>query len=450
MEGFDMSEEGVRSAVVLGGGMAGLLAARVLADTHRRVVVVDRDVIGDSTTARKGVPQGRHVHGLLARGQQILEEHFPGFTEEAVAAGIPTADLGELRWFFNGRRLSPAPTGLTCVSATRPLLESRVRARVAALENVSFLEGHDIVGLTVGEDGHTVTGVRVHGAAGGERSVGAELVVDTTGRGSRTPAWLEEMGYQRPREERIGVDLTYTTRLFRLPDESVLRGDMSINPVSSPSHRRGAFLSRIEDGLIVVSLTGVLGESAPTELEGFLAWTRTLAVPDIHDVIKDAEPVCDGTTFRFPTSVRRRYDELTRFPKGLVVMGDAVCSFNPVYGQGMTVSALESLVLREHVAGGPVDPRAYFRDLTGVIEVPWQMSAGSDLGYPEVEGERTAEWERSGRYMADLHTAATVDGTLTATFMRVAGLVDPPTALMDPEVMRRVEEGVRRVGAAVA
>ncbi|NJP68215.1 FAD-dependent oxidoreductase [Streptomyces spiramenti] len=445
-----MSERDVETAVVLGGGMAGLLAARVLAETAREVVLVERDVVAGGTGPRKGVPQGQHVHGLLARGQQVLEELFPGFTKEAVEAGIPTADLGELRWFFNGRRLSPEATGLTCVSATRPLLESRVRARVAALDNVTFLEGHDIAGLTVDEDGGTVTGVRVHPAGGAERRLTADLVVDATGRGSRTPVWLEELGYGRPEEQRIGVDLTYTSRLFRLDDPSVLRGDMSINPVSSPSHRRGAFLSLIEDDRVIVSLTGVTGDSAPVELEAFLAWTGTLAVPDVREVVERAEPVCDGAVFRFPASVRRRYDALTRFPAGLVVLGDAACSFNPVYGQGMTVAALEALVLREHVARGPVDALAYFRDLAGVIEVPWQLSAGSDLGYPEVAGERTAEWERTGRFMADLHTAATVDGSLTAAFMRVAGLVDPPGALTTPEVAAKVAEGVRRAAPASA
>ncbi|MEU2282436.1 FAD-dependent oxidoreductase [Streptomyces sp. NPDC013178] len=433
-------------AVVLGGSMAGLLAARVLADTYGEVLVVERDDIGRTTTARKGVPQGRHVHGLLARGQQILDELFPGFTDDAVAAGVPTGDLGELRWFFNGRRLSPGTTGLVCVSATRPLLESRVRSRVARLANVTFLERHDIVGLVADEDGANVTGVRVQDRGEGtpQRTIAADLVVDATGRASRTPVWLEELGYERPEEERIRIDLSYTTRLFRLRDPSVLGGDLSINPVTSPSHRRGAFLSRIEDGLVVVSLTGVLGDSAPADLDGFLEWTRTLPVTDVHDVIHDAEPVGDGTVFRYPASVRRRFEKLSRFPGRYLVLGDAACSFNPVYGQGMTVSALEALVLRDHLARGAVDPLAFLRDIAQVIEVPWQFSAGADLGYPEVEGVRTAEWEQSGMYMAKLHAAAVVDGEVTATFMRVAGLVDSPAALMSPEMQERVEQGFLR------
>ncbi|MFI1718243.1 FAD-dependent oxidoreductase [Streptomyces litmocidini] len=439
-------------AVVLGASMAGLLAARVLADSYDEVLVVERDAIAGTTTARKGVGQGRHVHGLLARGQQILDELFPGFTREAVEAGIPTGDLGELRWFFNGRRLSPGTTGLICVSATRPVLESRVRDRVAALPGVTFLERHDIVGLVADEDRETVTGVRVQSQEQGseERTVDADLVVDATGRGSRTPVWLEEFGYERPDEERIRIDLSYTTRRFRLRDETVLNGDLSINPVSSPSHRRGAFLSRIEDGLVVVSLTGVLGDSAPADLEGFLEWTRTLPVSDIHDVIHDAEPVDDGAVFRYPASQRRRYERLSRFPGNFLVVGDAACSFNPVYGQGMTVSALEALVLREHLSRGAVDPKAFLADIAGTIELPWQLSASADLGYPEVEGERTPEWEAAGAYMAALHAAATVDGEVTATFMRVMGLVATPDALMSPDMLRRVEEGAQKAAAVLA
>jgi len=439
MEMTAMNSQVGSRAVVLGGSMAGLLAARVLADAFAEVVIVDRDKLADVTTARRGVPQGRHVHGLLARGQQILDELFPGFTTEAMAAGIPTGDLGELRWFFNGLRLRPASTGLVCVSADRPVLESHVRARVAALPNVRLAEECDIVGLRTEPGGRRVTGARIQRRAGsGEETLEADLVVDATGRGSRTPAWLAELGYARPAEERIKIDLTYTTRHYRLPDESILNGDLSINPVSTPSHQRGAFFSRVQNGRSILSLTGVLGDAAPTDPEGFLDWVRSLPVPDIYEVIKDAEPLDDAVSFHYPASVRRRYDQLQELPDRLLVLGDAACSFNPVYGQGMTVAAQEALVLSEHLRKGMPDPLVFGKDIAGVIEVPWQISAGGDLGFPEVAGPRPPEVQMMNAYLALLQSAATRDGMVTRTFMRVAGLVDPPTELMSPDMIYRV------------
>ncbi|UVS81498.1 NAD(P)/FAD-dependent oxidoreductase [Actinokineospora sp. UTMC 2448] len=428
-----------RRAIVLGGSMAGLLAARVLAESFAEVLVVDRDELTDVTTARRGVPQGRHVHGLLARGQQILEELFPSFTAGVMAAGVPTGDLGELRWFFNGLPLKPSTTGLVCLSATRPVLESHVRARVAALPNVTLVEKTDIVGLTTTTDNARVTGARVQPHDGGpEEVLEADLVVDATGRGSRTPAWLEELGYGRPDEDRVKVNICYTTRTYRLSDESVLRGDLSINPVASPATRRGGFFSRIEDGKCVLSLYGVLGDSAPTDNEGFVEFARSLPVPDIYDVIKDAEPLTDAVIHRYPASVRRRYERMTRFPDGMIVIGDAACSFNPVYGQGMTIAALEALTLRDHLRRGVPSAAGFHRDIAKVIDGAWDMSVSGDLGYPEVEGERTLKVRMGNAFMAKVQAAMTRDSAVTGAFMRVAGMVESPASLMRPGMLLRI------------
>ncbi|MBM7774543.1 2-polyprenyl-6-methoxyphenol hydroxylase-like FAD-dependent oxidoreductase [Actinokineospora baliensis] len=437
-------------AVVLGAGMAGLLAARVLAEVHAQVLIVDRDRLTGVGTARRGVPQGRHVHGLLARGQQILDELFPGFTEAMVADGVPTADLGELRWFFNGRKLEPGTTGLTAVAASRPTLERYVRTRVAALPQVRFVEETDIVGLVTTDDRTRVTGVRVQAKGGQPEVLDADLVVDTTGRGSRTPLWLAELGYERPDEERVKIDLTYTTRTYRLADPAPLRAVQSINPVSGPVTPRGAFLTIIENDLCALSLTGVLGDAAPTDPDGFLEFARSLPVPDVYDTVKDAEPLDDPVSHRYVASQRRRYERLDRFPDRLLVLGDAACSFNPVYGQGMTVAAQQALVLREHLAGGVVDPLAFLRDIAEVVEVPWGISAAGDLAFPEVEGPRPQEVLEMNAFMAKLQLAATVDGAVTRSFMRVAGLVDPVSELTSPEMVTRVLDGAGRVAAVPA
>ncbi|HEY3606527.1 MAG TPA: FAD-binding monooxygenase [Pseudonocardiaceae bacterium] len=446
-----MTQQVGRRAIVLGGSMAGLLAARVLAESFDEVLIVDRDELDGVTTARRGVPQGRHVHGLLARGQQILEELFPSFTSGAMAAGIPTGDLGELRWFFGGNRLLPATTGLICVSATRPVLEHHVRARVNALPNVTLVERTDIVGITTSRDAARVTGAQIHrhGAASPE-VLEADLVIDATGRASRTPVWLDELGYGRPEEVRVKINISYTTRTYRLADESILNGDLSINPVATPAAPRGAFFSRIEDGKCALSLTGVLGDSAPTDPAGFLEYTRSLPIPDVYDVVRDAEPLSDAVIFRYPASVRRRYERLSRFPKGFLVLGDAACSFNPAYGQGMTVAAIEALTLRDHLTRGVPEAAAFHRDIAKVIDGPWDMSVGGDLGYPEVEGPRPLMVKIVNAYMAKLQAAATRDPEVTRKFMRVAGMVDPPTAILRPGMMLRVLRNGKPVQPALA
>jgi 2-polyprenyl-6-methoxyphenol hydroxylase-like FAD-dependent oxidoreductase len=443
-----MSDQVGDRAVVLGGGIAGLLAARVLSESYRDVVVVDRDELTGVLGPRRGVPHGRHAHALLARGQQILAELFPGLDDELTAAGVPAGDVaGNLRWYFNGRRLRPGNSGLLSVSSTRPRLEAHVRARVFALPNVRVLDRRTIVGLRATADGGRVTGVRVLGVQPGskEEILEAGLVVDATGRGSRTPVWLEQLGYERPDEEKVRVDLAYTTRHFRLRRDPY-GTDLSINPVASPGNPRGAFFPKLEDGSSMLSLTGILGDHPPPDLDGYLAFARSLAAPEIYEAIHDAHPIDDPVTFRFPASVRRRYERLRRLPDGLLVVGDGVCSFNPVYGQGMTVAAIEAMILRDLLSqGAEPRPRRFFRAISSAVDVPWDISAGADLGFPGVEGNRTLKVRAGNAYMSRLHTAATQDAGITAAFFRVAGLVDPPGALMRPSLVLRVLRGAKRV-----
>ncbi len=434
-------------AVVLGGSMGGVLAARVLAEFYHEVLVVDRDKVLGVSSPRKGAPHTVHAHGLHARGHLIMEELFPNFTDELSAAGVPTGDLGEMRWYFDAKLLRPARTGLISITAPRPVLEHHVRSRVAHLPNVKFLEEHDILGLVGTPDRARIVGVRVQPRAphATEEVLDADLVVDATGRGSRTPAWLEEFGYQRPEEERIKIGLAYTTRHYRTRPEW-FDGVQSINPVASPENPRGAFFGQVGPDTCILSLTGILGDYPPTEPEAFLEFAKSLPVPDVYEAIQDGEALDDPVSFRFPASVRRRYERLTRLPERLLILGDAVCSFNPVYGQGMSVAAIESLTLRDHLRQGrPPQPQRFFKDIARVVDTPWEISAGGDLDFPQVEGHRTLKVRFGNAYMARLRHAATKDPEVTNGFMRVAGLVDPPQALMRPAMMGRVlRHAVRR------
>jgi 2-polyprenyl-6-methoxyphenol hydroxylase-like FAD-dependent oxidoreductase len=428
-------------AVVLGASMAGLLAARVLTDAYAQVTVIDRDQLPEAGTHRRSVPHGRHLHALLARGQQALEELFPGLTAELVAQGAPVGDvLGNGRWYLSGHRLRQAHTGLVALCASRPFLEGYVRGRVRALPNVRFLDACDILGLATTPDIGRVAGARVRRRTGGsaEEVLGADLLVDATGRGSRTPVWLETLGYARPETEQVRIGLGYATRTYRLPPDA-LGGDLGMLHGSTPEHPRGGALLLVEGGRWMVTLAGMLGDYPPTDPDGFLAFARSLRFPDIYQAIGDAEPLDDPVAFRFPASVRHRYERLRRFPDGLLVVGDAVCSFNPIYGQGMSIAALEALALRRHLERGTrPQPHRWFRDLARVVDVPWDIAVGGDLVFPGVQGRRTAKVRLVNAYMAQLHAAAAHDAGLASAFMRVAGLVAPPQSLLRPGIVLRV------------
>jgi 2-polyprenyl-6-methoxyphenol hydroxylase-like FAD-dependent oxidoreductase len=438
-----MPEQSVDRAVVLGGALAGLLAANVLADVYREVLVVDRDQLAGVAGYRRGVPHGRHAHGLVARGHQSMEEQFPGLMKDMEAAGVRPGDFsGDIRWYFNGMRLRAAHSGLLSVPCTRPVIEQHVRNRVEKIGNVRFLEQYDIVGLETTPDATRVIGARVQrqDAGSGPEVLGADLVIDATGRGSRTPAWLDELGYSRPAEDRVRIDLAYTTRHYRVPADP-FGSDIAIIAAATPSHPRGAFYYRLPGGSdrVELSLTGVLGDYPPADPEGFLEFVRSLPVPDIYRSVRESEPLDEPVTFRFPASIRRRYERLERFPEGLLVIGDAVCSFNPVYAQGMTVAALESLTLAQQIKKASVpQPQAFFQAISRQIDSPWEFAAIADLGYAGVDGPRTAKVRMINAYITRLQRAAVHDSSLTNAFIRVAGLIDEPTALLYPGKVLRV------------
>jgi 2-polyprenyl-6-methoxyphenol hydroxylase-like FAD-dependent oxidoreductase len=428
-------------AVVLGAGMAGLLAARVLADAYNRVTVVERDELRASADPRRGVPQGRHIHGLLGRGQQALDELFGGFTDDLTARGVPTVDpLRGARLYFSGHRLRQATSGMVVLSASRPCLEAHVRARVRSLRAVAFADRRDILGLVSTPDRNRVIGARLIPRADGgtEEIVYADLVVDATGRGSRLPPWLEALGYGRPAEEKVTAGVGYATGMFRLRP-SALGHDLAVIAAPTPTHPRGAGLAVIEGQRHIVTLMGMLGDRPPTDLAGFLDFAKSLQITDVHDAIVDAEPLDEIVGFSFPASVRRRYERMQRFPDGLIVMGDGICSLNPIYGQGMSVAAIEALTLREHLKRGRKPrPRNVLRDFAKAVDVPWDMAVGADLAFPGVDGRRTAKTRMANAYIPRLHAAAAQDAALAIGFLRVAGLVERPATLFRPDVVMRV------------
>jgi len=436
-------------AVVLGASMAGLLAARALAEFFGTVTVVERDALSHAADHRRGVPQGRHIHGLLLRGARALEELFPGILDELVAAGAPLIDyrdLSKLHFDMGGHLAlqSGSVDGLRAYTPSRPFLESHVRRRVRAIPNIAFLDYHDVVDVTSSTSRDRITGARIvsrHSHA--ESELSADLVVDATGRGARTPAMLERLGYARPAEDDVVIHLMYASQLLRMPPESLHESGCLVAPV--PGRPTGMAILRYEHDTVMFTVFGMAGNDPPVGCSAMCTFAEQFAPARILAAIRAAEPLGESAQHRFPSSRWRRYDKARLLPEGLLVVGDAVCSFNPIYGQGMTVAALEALTLRNSLSRGTTElPRRFFRASAKPIGQAWQLAVGGDLSLPEIQGTAPLSTRLLSGYMDRLLTAAEYDTAAFEQFLKVAWLVDAPIRLLSPLMIWRAASAKRR------
>ncbi|MDQ2802487.1 MAG: hypothetical protein M3Y41_07315 [Pseudomonadota bacterium] len=428
------AERAAGRAVVIGASMAGLLAARVLADHFADVLVLEKDTLPETATPRRGVAQGRHLHVLLSAGLEIIEAQFPGLVDDLTAAGALLARGGTYR---NGGYVLPPSTSLRVVTATRPLIEAAVRRRLMQLGNVRLMTGAAVRQLRATPDNACVTGVCATGLEG-PGVVAADLVVDTTGRGSRAARWMEELGYAPPADETIAIPVAYMTRIFRRRPSDL--GDNTFEMVMSdrPCHRAGILIA-VEGGRWLATLAGYGAEVPPQDLAGFIAYARSLPAARLGDLVAGAEPLDDGCPYRFPASLRRRWERLARLPEGFLVLGDGICSFNPVFGQGMTVAAQESRALAAALAG-PRETlaRRFYRDAARVVDRPWAIAAGGDLQHPDAVGRRGSMSGMVSGYLNRVTHAAHRDPVVATRLHQAMHLMIPPAGLFRPDIVARV------------
>jgi 2-polyprenyl-6-methoxyphenol hydroxylase-like FAD-dependent oxidoreductase len=426
-------------AVVIGASMGGLLAARALLDNFERVTILERDDIdlGD-TVPRKGVPQGRHPHALLTAGFRVLQRLFPSIVQDLQNAGAIFGDAtANGYWFQNGGYLIQAPSDLNGVLLSRPQLETIVRNRVLALDNVNLETNVNVLGL-IANDPQRVLGVKLDRGQG-EEVLNADLVLDASGRGSRSLAWLEQLGFVKPEVSEVKVNVAYASREYERKSEHLNGGTHLIIAPNAPHQKRGGVMLATEHDRWMVALLGMHGDHPPVDEIGFLEFARSLPTTDLYNIIKNAKPLGDITPHKYPASTRRHYEKLKSFPEGYLVFGDALCNFNPIFGQGMTVASLEAEALNESLKFGLLGLwKNFFKRASSIIDIAWTLAAGADFAFAETVGKRGPETGIINAYIAKLLTAAWHDPALTVAFHNVSNLVKPPTSLFHPSIVWRV------------
>jgi 2-polyprenyl-6-methoxyphenol hydroxylase-like FAD-dependent oxidoreductase len=445
-----------KQAAVIGAGMAGLAAAGALANYFERVVVLERDRLPDKAMPRSGAPQSRHLHVLLAGGQRALTDLFPHFEQDLLDAGsVPLRILAELRIEIPG--LGPLPSrdfGWDFHCASRPLIELITRRQVERHANVMVLSGYRVHEIAATPDGSMVTGVRCQSGDGAQEIFVTDLVVDASGGAAPTLALLLSSGQPVPDEIVIGVDLHYTTAIFTIPKDVPTDWKGTATHPRAPDCLRGAYLLPMEGNRWIMTLTGQLGEQPPAEPDGFMDYAQRLETQTIYNAIKHAERQGGFNRYAFPASVWRRFDRLRWFPRGLVPIGDSICRFNPIYGQGMSVAAQEARLLNQLLnrRATKADPLAglapeFFSEAVPLVEAPWNMSALPDLAYPETRGERPADFEDRRKYNGALIRAAIRDSSVHQLLSEVQQLLKPPSVLEDPAIDRLVQSELFQMAA---
>jgi 2-polyprenyl-6-methoxyphenol hydroxylase-like FAD-dependent oxidoreductase len=440
-------------AVVIGSSVAGLLAAKVLSEAYDKVTIFERDELVDRARPRRGVPQGRHAHVLLGSGSQAIEDLLPGITGELLSAGAKSCkSLAQIRFVVAGHQLTRQAQGSDVLLASRPLIETAIRKRVVALPNVALRAQSVVAELMTSPDRAQVVGVLVDSSLGQQsrERVTADLVVAASGRSAQVPAWLASLGYPRPRQDRLQVDLLYVSRRIRLPPHR-LGGAKLIGIGPRPGLPRGLMLIEQEDHWIVTASGYGVEHHPPTNDHAFVPFLRSVAPADVLATVCEGEWLGELVSHAFPANQRRRYEQLRRFPDGLLAVGDAVASFNPLYGQGMSVAALEAKELRRCLQGGGQGvARRFFRSTAKVVDQAWDLAVGGDLALPDVAGDRPLSLRITNAYLEQLLKAAEHDTHVAGIYNQVGDLLARPESLLHPYVLWRVFRGSRSAGTPTA
>jgi 2-polyprenyl-6-methoxyphenol hydroxylase-like FAD-dependent oxidoreductase len=444
-EGALMSKPRLDHAIVIGSGISGLATAAALAGFFERVTVVERDELGFEPAVRPGTPQSRHLHGILPGGLLALGELFPGFDRYLAEAGaVPVRVAVDSRMEFPGYDpFPPRDFGWIGYTMSRPLIEHVMRQRVRKQANVMLLDRCRVLELAVDDDG-SVNGISCAPVDGPARHLRADLVVDASGRGSLTSALLKAMRLPQPERTEIGIDMNYATGTFSAA-ESTVDWKMAITYPDNPRGKTG-YVFAIEGGRWM-SIVGERHVAMPSDsVDGFLDMARQLRTSTIYDTLRHAKPLDKIHRFNFPESSWRHYERMDAFPRGLLPIGDAICRFNPIHGQGMAVAAKEAAILQDLLqtrtaTSDPLDglAPAFFAAVNPLIAAAWSMSAVPDFAHPETRGVAPDDLQDSLHFAKALMRLAARDPAVHELMFAARYLMKPPSVLRDPELVRRVQ-----------
>jgi 2-polyprenyl-6-methoxyphenol hydroxylase-like FAD-dependent oxidoreductase len=428
-------------AIVMGASMGGLMTARVLSNHFNKVLIIEKDVVNRQPESRKGQPQTRHLHGLLPAGFQIMQYYFPDLKKALADNGAMVMDFAQtMVWnTYGGYRKSPF-MDLDAVTMSRPLLEHLIRERVLALPNVELWDNTAVKNLKTTDDKQCVTGIVVN-KKDEIQTLNADLVIDVTGRNSNSPQWLKELGYEAPAVSEVKVNVGYATRLYKRDPNHPLSKSWMLHTPKAPEQQRFGGMFPIEGDRWVITAGGWHGDAAPMDAEGFEAYVKALPMPELYDIISKSEPLTDIMPYKFTSSLRRHYENLKRFPQAYLVLGDAVSSFNPTYGQGMSSASMQAAeldkILTKKVSNADL-AKTFFKAVAKVVETPWSLAVGEDFRYPQTEGPKPPAIGFINKYVGRVHRASLTDEVVCKAFLKVMSLLEPPTSLFHPRILWRV------------
>jgi 2-polyprenyl-6-methoxyphenol hydroxylase-like FAD-dependent oxidoreductase len=437
-----------KRAVVIGAGVSGLSAAQTLAGHFEEVIVLERDELTSGAAPRPGTPQAKQAHGLLGGAIKALEELFPEFARDLVGAGAVPVNPGfELLLEYPG--LDPFPRRkwdwiIYCL--TRPLIELTMRRRVEQQRNVTLRGGSRAFEIVGTSNGERVTGVRHQTLDGVQETVSADLVIDASRHGALTLSFLDAAGQRMPEETTIGVDVRYATGLFALPHGALGEFKAIVTFPNAPESVHAGYLLPVESNCYQLLLVGRGDDAPPADADEFLAYARKLGTPTINKAMEGARPLSKIARYGFQGSKWRHFGRLDRFPRGLLPSGDAICSLNPVYGQGITVAVQEANILSRLLSTNAAKPdplatlaHQFLSEAEALIEQPWTISAIPDFIYPQTRGERPDDLEYRLNAQFALARIATRDPSIWKLLSEVRHLLKPLAVLEEPELARRVE-----------